>query len=119
MIHKTRFTMPQVGRWLPGYGFAVWVIREKIGPDGTPYPCAELRDLTTAFLVTLVQTSNQKWLLFVEFPKALSKAYPKFADKINKKDSYQTNTLGVGNAYALLIQILTMVLGLTQMAKVT
>ena len=31
---------------------------------------------------------------------ALSKTYPQFADKINSKDFYQVNTLGVGNAYA-------------------
>ena len=43
-VQKLDLQMPQVGRWLPGYGFAVWVIREKKDTNGTPYPCAELRD---------------------------------------------------------------------------
>jgi len=29
---------------LPGYGFCVWVVRQKMGPDGNMYPHAELRD---------------------------------------------------------------------------
>ena len=36
--------LPQIGRWLPGYGFAVWIIRERIDANGFPYPSAELRD---------------------------------------------------------------------------
>ena len=38
-VQRLDLQMPQVGRWLPGYGFAVWIIKEKKGPDGTPYPC--------------------------------------------------------------------------------
>ena len=99
---KLDLQMPQVGRWLPGYGFAVWVIREKMGPDGTPYPCAELRDPYNCFPGYFGADQQPKEMAIVRRvpKKALSKAYPKFADKINKKDSYQTNTLGVGNAYA-------------------
>ena len=41
---KLDMQLPQVGRWLPGYGFAVWTIKTKYGPNGVPYPCAELRD---------------------------------------------------------------------------
>ena len=36
--------LPQIGRWLPGYGFAVWTIQTKYDPNGKPYPCAVLRD---------------------------------------------------------------------------
>ena len=36
--------LPQVARWLPGYGFVVWVIRTMRDQDGHPYPYAELRD---------------------------------------------------------------------------
>ena len=36
--------LPQVARWLPGYGFAVWIITTKQDADGNVYPCAELRD---------------------------------------------------------------------------
>ena len=99
---KLDLQMPQVGRWLPGYGFAVWVIREKRGPDGTPYPCAELRDPYNCFPGYFGADQQPKEMAIVRrVPKAaLSKAYPNSADKINSKDFYQTNTLGVGNAYA-------------------
>lgn len=36
--------MPQVGMWLPGYGFAAWVGRERVSPDGLKYLHFELRD---------------------------------------------------------------------------
>ena len=36
--------LPQVGRWLPGYGFVVWTIETKYDANGYPYPCATLRD---------------------------------------------------------------------------
>jgi len=41
----TRMEMqyPQIGRWLPGYGFTLHVIRERMFGD-TTYPVAELRD---------------------------------------------------------------------------
>jgi len=34
----------QVGRWLPGYGFAVWVVKDGYDHDGSRYPYLELRD---------------------------------------------------------------------------
>ena len=99
---KLDLQMPQVGRWLPGYGFAVWVIREKKRPDGTPYPCAELRDPYNCFPGYFGADQQPKEMAIIRrVPKdALSKTYPKYADKINTKDSYQVSTLGVGNAYA-------------------
>jgi len=36
--------LPQVARWLPGYGFAVFIITTKQDADGNQYPVAELRD---------------------------------------------------------------------------
>ena len=99
---KLELQMPQVGRWLPGYGFAVWVIREKQGPDGTPYPCAELRDPYNCFPGYFGADQQPKEMAIIRrVPKeALAKTYPRFADKINKKDGYQVNTLGIGSAYA-------------------
>ena len=99
---KLDLQMPQVGRWLPGYGFAVWVIREKKGPDGTPYPCAELRDPYNCFPGYFGADQQPKEMAIVRrVPKeALARTYPKFADKIMSKDGYETNTLGIGNAYA-------------------
>ena len=99
---KLDLQMPQVGRWLPGYGFAVWVIREKKGPDGTPYPCAELRDPYNCFPGYFGADQQPKEMAIVRrVPKeALARTYPKSAEKIMAKDGYETNTLGIGNAYA-------------------
>jgi len=41
---KMDMQLPQAARWLPGYGFCVWIIRQKMSPDGIMYPHAELRD---------------------------------------------------------------------------
>ena len=99
---KLDLNMPQVGRWLPGYGFAVWVIREKKGPDGTPYPCAELRDPYNCFPGYFGADQQPKEMAIIRrVPKtALTKAYPQFSDKINSKDFYKANNLGIGSAYA-------------------
>ena len=99
---KLDLQMPQVGRWLPGYGFAVWVIREKKGPDGTPYPCAELRDPYNCFPGYFGADQQPKEMAIVRrVPKeALARTYPRFADKIMSKDGYEVNTLGIGSAYA-------------------
>ena len=99
---KLDLQMPQVGRWLPGYGFAVWVIREKKGPDGTPYPCAELRDPYNCFPGYFGADQQPKEMASIRrVPKtALTKAYPQFSDKINSKDFYKANNLGIGSAYA-------------------
>ena len=99
---KLDLQMPQVGRWLPGYGFAVWVIREKMGADGIPYPCAELRDPYNCFPGYFGADQQPKEMAIVRrVPKeSLARVYPKFAEKIMAKDGYETNTLGIGNAYA-------------------
>ena len=36
--------MPQMGLWVPGYGFGAWVGVERISPDGQKYLHFELRD---------------------------------------------------------------------------
>ena len=99
---KLELQMPQVGRWLPGYGFAVWVIREKKDANGTPYPIAELRDPYNCFPGYFGADQQPKEMAIVRrVPKeALARTYPRFADKIMSKDGYETNTLGIGNAYA-------------------
>lgn len=42
-MSRIELQYPQIGRWLPGYGFTLHTIREKYYGD-TPYPMAELRD---------------------------------------------------------------------------
>ena len=101
-VQKLELQMPQVGRWLPGYGFAVWVIREKKDANGVPYPIAELRDPYNCFPGYFGADQQPKDMAIVRrVPKeALAKTYPSYAEKIMKKDAYNTDFLGVGSAYA-------------------
>ena len=39
-MQRLDLQLPQVARWLPGYGFAVWVITSKPDANGNMYPCA-------------------------------------------------------------------------------
>ena len=48
-FQKLELQLPQVARWLPGYGFAVWVITTKTDPEGNVFPVAELRDPYSTF----------------------------------------------------------------------
>ena len=101
-VQKLDLQMPQVGRWLPGYGFSVWVIREKRDANGTPYPCAELRDPYNCYPGYFGADQQPKDMAIVRrVPKeALARTYPKYANQILNKDAYNTDFLGVGNAYA-------------------
>jgi hypothetical protein len=101
-VQKLDLQMPQVGRWLPGYGFAVWVIREKKDADGTPYPCAELRDPYTCFPGYFGADQQPKDMAIIRrVPKdALARAYPKYANTIMSNDTFNTEFMGVGSAYA-------------------
>lgn len=41
---KMKMLLPQVGRWLPGYGFVPFIIRQGLNEAGEPYPMVEIRD---------------------------------------------------------------------------
>lgn len=41
--------LPQIGRWLPGYGFFVWVLSQQTNMNGDPFPMLELRDPFNAY----------------------------------------------------------------------
>jgi len=101
-VQKLELQMPQVGRWLPGYGFAVWVIRERKDANGVPYPIAELRDPYNCFPGYFGADQQPKDMAIVRrVPKeALARTYPKYAEQIMKKEAYNTDFLGVGSAYA-------------------
>ncbi len=36
--------LPQIGRWIPGYGFGMWVINQRRNDKGELYPVMELRN---------------------------------------------------------------------------
>jgi len=92
--------MPQVGRWLPGYGFAVWVIKEKKDSNGVPYPCAELRDPYNCFPGYFGADQQPKEMSIIRrVPKyALAKVYPNFKKQIYDKDMGNGLSIGSGSA---------------------
>jgi len=99
-VQRLDLQMPQVGRWLPGYGYAVWVIREKKDSNGTPYPVAELRDPYNCFPGYFGADQQPKDLSIVRrVPKyALEKVYPEFKDAINLKTKHEGLNVGAGYA---------------------
>lgn len=42
--------LPQLARWLPGYGYAAIVVTQRLDDNGQPWPCLELRDPYETFL---------------------------------------------------------------------
>ena len=92
--------MPQVGRWLPGYGFAVWVIRERKDANGNPYPIAELRDPYNCFPGYFGADQQPKDLSIIRrVPKyALAQVYPDYKEQIYAKDMGTGLSIGSGSA---------------------
>jgi hypothetical protein len=97
-VQRLDLQMPQVGRWLPGYGFAAWIIKEKKDANGTPYPIAELRDPYNCFPGYFGADQTPKEMSCVRrVPKsALAKIYPQYAEKIKK----EKNVINVASGYA-------------------
>lgn len=73
--------MPQVGLWMPGYGYAVWVLTERRGPDGLLYPHAELRNPLEAYPGDFGVDQQPADIAFVRYVsvKDLVKMYPQHA----------------------------------------
>ena len=84
----TNFDMQfgQIGRWLPGYGFTVQLIRERTFGD-TTYPDAELRDPFTCYPGAYGPTQQPTELGIARMTSRyhLAKSYPEYADKILSK----------------------------------
>jgi hypothetical protein len=104
-FQKLDLQLPQVARWLPGYGFAVWVITSKTDPQGNVYPVAELRDPYMTF--PGYQGANQmaEELVTIRTIPAdvLVRMYPKlksyFAEKGDKVDEPYGFTTGIYTNY--------------------
>ena len=94
--------LPQVGRWLPGYGFVVWVIVTKYDANGNPYPCAELRDpydCYPGYYGTAQTPSELAVIRRIPAPK-LVKMYPElksFYDSKNRRKAGGTMLVGSRN----------------------
>ena len=94
---RVELQYPQVGRWLPGYGFVLHVIRER-DFGGVTYPVGELRDPYDVYPgqwgpdqqpteVAIVRNVNRKTLLgsYPEFATSLNRAW---SAREKKRDSF-------------------------------
>ena len=77
---------PQIGRWLPGYGFTFHVIRE-MDFGGTMYPVAELRDPYDVHLGQWGpdQQPPEAAVYRQVSRKRLKEAYPHYAEEFDRK----------------------------------
>ena len=100
-IQKLDKQLPQAGRWLPGYGFVVWVLKEKKDANGIPYPVAELRDPYLCYPGHFGIDQEPKELAILQrIPHAtLAKQYPNFASVILDEVSSEYNTMAYMSSY--------------------
>lgn len=95
---RIELQMPQVGRWLPGYGLAAWIIRERIDLAGNPYPHTELRDsydVMPGWFGPDQQPSELGVRRMVP-AKEIAKIYPEFKVKFSDHMSRATGLVGQG-----------------------
>ena len=105
-LQRLELQLPQVARWLPGYGFAVFVITSRTDPNGNVYPTAELRDPYTTF--PGYQGANQMAEELVSIRNVpvnnLIQMYPElksyFAERSDEQDDPYGFTVGLYNNYA-------------------
>ena len=98
-LHKQ---LPQVGRWLPGYGFVAWTIGHKRDKDGNPYPYAELRDPFTCYPGIFGNDQQPKELAIISrVPHTvLAEQYPEAKQYIFAQEE---NDNGFQNPYSALL----------------
>lgn len=81
---KMKMKLPQIGRWLPGYGFSVAVVRQGWNRQRQPFPNVELRDPYETYLgdwgveqqpddVAFQRVVNKRWLArrYPQYEKAI------------------------------------------------
>ena len=80
--------LAQAARWLPGYGFAVWIITVKTDRNGYQYPCAELRDPYETYVGNLGPDQQPTEVAILRsVPRSkLAQIYPEYASIILQKD---------------------------------
>ena len=100
-IQKLDKQLPQAGRWLPGYGFAVWVLKEKKDANGIPYPVAELRDPYLCYPGHFGIDQEPKELAILQrVPhETLARQYPKHASVILDEVDAEYNTMAYLSSY--------------------
>lgn len=94
---KLNMQLPQVGRWLPGYGFVVWVVNHKNDKEGNSYPHAQLRDPFTCYPGNFGNDQQPEELAIItRIPhQVLAKQYPEAKKYIYEKDEKAMDVLSV------------------------
>ena len=92
-MQRLELQLPQVARWLPGYGFAVWVITTKMDMNGHMYPCAELRNPYDCFPGYFGNTQQPDELAIIQkVPiRKLIEMYPELKSWFEMKDAEDTS----------------------------
>ena len=93
--------LAQVARWLPGYGYAAWIITTKTDKNGYVYPTAELRDPYDTFPGNFGPDQEPRELAVLRrVPRyKLAQIYPEFAKEIlnpDETDNQQEAAFGAG-----------------------
>ena len=98
--------LAQAARWLPGYGYAAWIITTRTDKNGYLYPTAELRDPYDTFPGNFGPNQEPRELAVLRrIPRyKLAQLYPEFAKEIlNPAEEETTETAfgrgGVGTQY--------------------
>jgi hypothetical protein len=99
---KLNKQLPQVGRWLPGYGFVVWTISHRRNKDGFAYPYAELQDPFTCYPGTFGNDQQPNELAIIRrVPhRVLAEQYPEAKAYIYAQEE---NNDGFQNPYSALL----------------
>ena len=95
-ITRMELQYPQMGRWLPGYGFTFHVIRERMFGD-TMYPIAELRDPYDVYPGMWGPDQQPKEVAVYRqcSRQELKKAYPHHAENIDIKTAGRLRGVGI------------------------
>ncbi len=93
--------LAQVARWLPGYGYAAWIITTNTDKNGYIYPTAELRDPYDTFPGNFGPDQEPRELAVLRrVPRyKLAQIYPEFAKeilKVDEDDNQQEAAFGAG-----------------------
>lgn len=83
-ICQMEMLMPQIGRWLPGYGFTAALIKTGTSRHGDPYPTVELRDPYQSFPGSWGHGQHPADIAFAYIidRRQLAKMYPTHATEI-------------------------------------
>lgn len=87
-VCKMQMLLPQAARWVPGYGFTPFIIRQGFAANGDPYPVAEIRDPYFAYPGSWGVGQQPKDLAFAYMISVddLCDRYPHLAKQIRSSD---------------------------------